>query len=333
MTLQTLSNLFADLARPPKSTKGSSELSAIAIPGLGGHHVARDSVDRAVLLIKTSSQVKSLPPPVRLENLAIDHDVYCRIWQGNTIIQEDHFTVLACLSSDIEIKNHFLNVAIPFLAYLGPSPQSDHVAHLLGVLTELFRALSQPPRKSIQGLWGELFLISRAVDVETLITCWHSDPNERYDFSSGNQRIEVKCALGATRRHHFSLEQVSPPVGARVIVASICTERIGGGTSVGDLLSTIRSALSGNSRLLLRLESVVAATCGQSLGRALTDSFDIEIALDTLRFYNIETVPKPKGEIPLEVSDVRFRSDLSSQESIGMAFLEGQKLFQAVLSK
>src|SRR3989304_6350210 len=87
LTLQTLSNLFEGLSRPPKSSTGGTELSAVEIPGLGGHRIARDSIDHAILLVKTSSRPESHPTPVRLENLAVDHEVHCRIWQDNNVIE------------------------------------------------------------------------------------------------------------------------------------------------------------------------------------------------------------------------------------------------------
>jgi hypothetical protein len=81
------------------------------------------------------------------------------------------------------------------------------------------------PRKSVQGLWAELFLMARLRDPSALVAAWHSQLGDLYDFSAGSQRIEVKSAIGRIRRHHFTLEQVLPIPRTRVLIASVLVER------------------------------------------------------------------------------------------------------------
>jgi len=168
-----------------------------------------------------------------------------------------------------------------------------------------------PPRKPIQGLWAELFIISRAANPSAMIRAWHSTPDDRYDFCEGTQRVEVKSATGGLRIHTFSLAQLRPPEGAMVIVASLFAERSAGGQNVFDLIRVIQSKIS-DHHLLARMDQTVAETLGEDWRRAEDLRFDRELAGGSLRFYETVDIPCINGDIPAQVTDVRFRSDLTS---------------------
>ena len=108
-------------------------------------------------------------------------------------------------------------------------------------LIELFRAMSEPPRKSVQGLWAELFVISRSHHPSILIDAWHTMIEDQYDFAMGNQRIEIKSFSGDVRNHHFSLEQLHPPTGVIALVGSILVARSQAGESLHDLREKYRT--------------------------------------------------------------------------------------------
>jgi hypothetical protein len=165
-----------------------------------------------------------------------------------------------------------------------------------------------------------------------MVRAWHTDPTERYDFSAGKERIEVKCAVGRSRVHHFTLEQLTPPATTVVLVASVCTERSGGGTSLEDLLVGLRSRVSGDPQSLFHLEVVVGATLGRTVVEALEESFDREMADQSLAFFDVAAVPRPGGEIPKEVTEVRFVTDLTHVEAVEPAVKAGANgLFEAAL--
>jgi Putative PD-(D/E)XK family member, (DUF4420) len=284
------------------------------------------------VLVETAP-APSIPPPVRLENLFVEHGVKCKIWHDAQLVEEGLFTVIRCVAPNSVLRHQFFALTTPFLFALGTDPTPSRVAMVIDALVELFRALTKPPRKSVQGLWAELYFIARARDCKALVGAWHASPDERYDFAIGNHRIEVKSSARRERRHHFSLEQLSPPVRTIVLIASVCAEPSGGGTSLRDLLNKIRSRLSGDSLLLLHLESVVGATLGRSLLEAMGEAYDVQMADQSLRFFEVAAVPRPGGPIPFEVSDVRFLVDLTHVRTVQLADFGGTGvLFEAALS-
>jgi hypothetical protein len=192
----------------------------------------------------------------------------------------------------------------------------DRVRRAVEELVELFRSLDRAPRKSARGVWGELFLIARARDPGRLAAAWHATPGEAFDFSEGGDRIEVKAAGASTREHYFALDQVHPPHGVRVLIASLFVEALGGGTSVKDLLASLRRRLAQRPDLALRVESVAAQCLGRSWAPALEEAFDWQRAEDSLRFFETKAIPAVPKELPREVTDVRFCSDISGSESL-----------------
>jgi Putative PD-(D/E)XK family member, (DUF4420) len=208
------------------------------------------------------------------------------------------------------------------------------VREALDRLVELFRALERPPRASVLGFWGELFVMSCATDVVTMGRAWHLLPEERFDFSLGSQRLEVKAASGRRREHHFALEQLLPISGTQAIIASLLLERSSAGASISDLLESIRAAARDDAELLLHIDRVVAGALGSAWRRAMDERFDDRLAASTLASFDPGTVPKPTSAPPPEVSDVHFRADLSHCAAMPLEGLrEEGGLFEAALPR
>jgi len=148
-------------------------------------------------------------------------------------------------------------------------------------------------------------------------------------IAAGNDRVEVKAAQGRHRVHHFSLEQVRPGGSVRAMIASVLIERVQGGSSINDLVDTIRKRIS-DPTLLIRLDEVVAQTVGQDW-RSLKDArFDLQLASDTLSMINAHTVPAVAAPVPSEVSEVHFRVDLSRCDlSSPDGLIDDSRLFMA----
>jgi hypothetical protein len=246
-----------------------------------------------------------------LENLSVQYAVPCRVIHSDGRKEDGNFTVVICSAADSAIESQFLGVSGLLVEALGSTPSRLDVTRNVEALVELFRVLSEPPRKTVQGLWAELFLIARSLRPDELVAAWHVQPEDRFDFSSGNQRIEVKAAAGRQRLHHFSLEQLQTLPNAEVVIASVFIERSGAGVSLRNLLERIRTRLPGQPSLALRLETTVVATLGDHLRQSLDDAFDLQLADQSLRCFRQQDIPTI-GAVPPGISSVHFRVDLET---------------------
>jgi hypothetical protein len=295
------------LYRSLQPGEADDRLSAVPIPGLR-HRIARGASGGPVLLVSVQPSDSPPPPPLVLEHLTVQHDVLCRVVAPDGTEETGTFTVVRCTSP--EFGEHFLRVLQPIVEAVGQKPTRRDAAGAVRRLAELFQALQAPSRQSAQALFAELLVIATSRDPIALARAWHVEPEDRYDFSSGPERVEVKSTSGETRRHHFSLEQVRSEADVQVLVASVRVVRAAEGLTLGALLDRVRELLSGDADLLLRLDHVVAQILGETLRRALRERFDEEVARASLRFYRAEDVPAVSSSLPPEVSNVRFFSIL-----------------------
>lgn len=318
--MSALGELFESLALPQVALGGAAHFSAQPVPGYEIHRIGKDPHGAPCLLLRLADGAGSAtPPPTVLSHLAVQYDVQCRIFRPEQPPEESAFTLIRCLSTDGPLVARFLDVMEVVVRTVGRTPTTDHVRHAVEDLAELFRSLDRLPRKSAQGVWAELFLMARAEDVGRLAAAWHAFSGEAFDFSEGSDRIEVKATSGGAREHYFSLAQVYPARGVRVLVASLLVEALSGGMSVKSLLRTLRGRLAVHPELILRVESIAAQSFGNAWTSGLEESFDWQRAEESLRFFEPHAIPAVPKELPREVSDVRFRSDLSRSASLDVS--------------
>jgi hypothetical protein len=322
--------LFEALVLPLERPAGRS-LSAVAVSDAGGHRLAKDAGGSPCLLLRQPPSAAATPP-IRLQNLLVSYGVPCAISHPDGKQEAGTFTIIKCSSADPSLFPHFLRILSPVIATLGATPTAAAVRRAISGLVDLFQALTAPAKKSIQGLWAELLVIRRASDPAALATAWHGVPEERIDFLAGQQRIEVKSSSGRQRLHHFSLEQLTPPASARLIVASVFVEPVGGGLSLGRLSDDIRALLAFDAALLTRFDAVFYATLGASWSDAMEECFDLELAAESLQFFNSADIPKVDGPISSAVGDIRFVSNMSAVPTLDAeTMITAGRLFAAAV--
>jgi hypothetical protein len=304
---------FSGLSTPHTGGVGES-FSAAPVAG-ASHRIARDTKGWPALLLATSP-TRDRSARICLEHLDVQHAVRCRITSVSGGAEDGTFTVIRCTNADDELTRYFLRAIDPILRSLGPAPSTTAVSRAIVNLVELFRALTQPPAKSVSGLWAELILIRNSGDPASLLEAWRATPEDRYDFSSGTHRIEVKSSAQRERIHHFSLEQLLAPKGCRLIVASLFVERAGAGASLGELIDEIRDLMAARPDLQQRLDQVVASTLGSALRQSIDERFDRELACESIRLLAGESIPTIPIPLPLGILDVHFRADLSQSETV-----------------
>ena len=265
----------------------------------------------ACLLIAAPDREARRHAPIRLESLEVVFDVPSVVKRSGNV-SEGTFTVVRCRSIDAEIIRYFLSVAETLLRILGPNPSRVAISNAITRLAHIFQRLQSPATRSVNGLFGELFLIRQSQSPFRVLAAWRAQDTSRFDFNTGSVRMDVKTAAGRQRIHTFSYDQCNPPSGTTAIVASLFVEQIAGGISLRDIIHEIETLVATNTELVLKLHDTVAETLGRSLHEALSVRFDHRLSASSLQFYNLRSIPAVRNEPPPGVSDIHFRSDLSS---------------------
>jgi len=328
-----LITVFEDLETPVAAAAAGLRFIALPIPGDERHRLGKDENGAPALLVSVAARSgHGWLAPITLEHLAVQHDVACRVSRPDGTTEDGQFTVLRCRSTDPALHTYFLRVAGSIVTLLGATPSHSDVSMAIDRLVELFRALDAPPQKSVQGLWAELFLIARARDSAALVRAWHKLPGDRFDFSAGGHRIEVKSAVGRVRQHYFSVEQLRPVAEMRLLIASLFVERAGAGTSLGDLVTQVRTKVSSDAELLLHVDRIVSLTLGSRWPHGQDERFDRELAENSLAFFEPATIPQIGSDLPLGVSEVRFRANLRGVPTVDLRqYIAEGGLFRATL--
>jgi hypothetical protein len=304
---------LAESLSPPEGTPGNRIFSTAHMPSCKHHRIGKDASGNIVVLVALDpARNAGALPPVFLEHLAVLHSVRCTVSEGQGSADSGLFTVVRCTSSDQGLRRHFITLVTSLVMTLPAVPSCDEAAATITRMIQLFRALAKPSTRSVQGLWGELFIISAAAEPSVLAAAWHVDPYEQFDFSAGASRLEVKSTKRGKRSHIFSLSQVRPPPGVQAVIASLRVEPSSGGTSLGELWHGVRGRLQNDAGLLVHVDRVVAISLGRAWRRGLEARFDSQTAINSLNFFLSSSVPSVSDLLPSEVSDVKFRADISA---------------------
>lgn len=286
--------------------------NAIPIPEHPNFRIAVDFEGNPILLFSVANTVKNIAiKNYRLKYLQLEQNVECKISEnGKSSFQT--FTVITFKSVNRNLQEYFLRISETLVKILNNKPTQQKVIDSLNNFVEVFRALSDTPTNTVHGLWTELFLIENSTNPKTLLNYWHNIPEEKFDFNSGEEKIEVKSNSNFERVHTFSTEQLNPPTGTQVLVASIFVRQNNGGQSIQQLVDSISIKVQNDFDLTAKLNNIVCKTLGSSLEQSIKIKFDYNIAKDSLQFYYYQDINKiEKINIPIEVTEVRYKSDLS----------------------
>lgn len=296
----------------------SSDLEWVAQP-LGDSHfrIAKTSEGGAALLIP--SEIAGVPnsggEALRTSHVSYSPRRHLTVRGGSQAVA-DWFAVLACEESDPELVRYFLRIADALLATEGDEV-SMGADTAIRQLFELFRAMSRPSIRTLQGLWGELVLVAHARDPDAIVESWHSAPSDVHDFIGFGARLEVKTTSTGLREHEFSLAQLLHAQG-QTYVASMMLEHASEGGSLFDLLDQLLGRIE-KSGLRRRAETIVADSLGASWRGVEDVRFDVSGALDSTRVIRSGDVPRVPEGYPPTVKAIRFRADVAACAPLSVA--------------
>lgn len=310
-----LNQIYNNLPLPNSPSLNS--FSAKAITGYENHRIAKNIYNNPSLLILISEKDQDfLVANQNLFSIQVSHNIRCEIQSENGVTY-NNFSVISYTGQNIDIKNLFLNTCQVLMKSLGQNPTNKQIKYTVDKFVELFKAVKATPRNSVQGLWCELFLIKQSSFPEKMIASWHSIPEEKFDFSFGKLRLEVKSSSSESRLHHFSSEQLNPIDDVKIIIASILVNSDSGGYSISDLLIEINKKLDNYPKQKEKLHLLTYSTLGNDIEKVNQVKFDFEFAKNSLKFFRSSSIPKIDSiSIPKEVTNLKFISNLINSKNV-----------------
>ena len=316
-----LDGIFQGIESPDKESTSLPFFVVKSVPCHDGYFLGKDTAGHACLLVKTQTAIGRKPSPIRLENIEAQFDVACHVTYSDEPIREDQFTVICCRSDEPGTTRYFLSFCKIIIRHLGKWPTCRAIANAIQRIASIFQYIKRAPIRSLNGLFGELFIITQSRSPERALSAWRTDENSRFDFILGGSRMDVKCCAGRVRSHTFTFDQCNPPHQSLALVASIMIERIADGISIGDLTATIESRVSGNFELILKLHQVVASTLGSDISESYKIKFDRQLAESSLQFFDLREIPAIRGDIHPRISEVNFSVNLSGLSPIDLEII------------
>jgi hypothetical protein len=301
--MKELLNAFEALPASRDSSAGLSAFHTLPVLSQGPVLIAKTALGEACMLVRTTASLATLPPPLRLENLTVQHGIDGRVYIGSSVAAGT-FSLVVLRNSEHSLVEMFVRFSVAFAHQIPADPTAADVSSHIQKLVSLLQHLRKPSTKTIQGLWSELFLIATRDNPERWVNGWHVDPMGLHDFMFEDIRVEVKSSAAQVRTHRFSHNQLSTPSGTSLFVASVLMERSAQGVSVFDLAEKAHALLSPNASLLL--DSTIISTLGLDYLKAADIKFDLSCASDSLLFFPLDAVPRLSADTPDRVTDVSY---------------------------
>ena len=322
-----LAGILQSTARP--NLEENSRYYVKRISGASAHFFGWSGEGLPVLLLAAEGTL--IKEPLRLAGLEVQYSIPCDIMVSETENSTDTLTTIKCNSTIPAIQTYFVRASETIVRIVGGNPDIQQVSDAVDNLVEIFQRLSRPSTRSARGVFAELLVIHLSTSPHTAIRAWHSAAEDRFDFSIGDVRLEVKSAASRQRVHNFSFEQCVPPSGTVGVLASLFVEGSGGGLTLLELVQRIEAQLSGNEELMLKLHETVAECLGSDTADSLALRFDEELATSSYQVYTLEDIPAIRECVPGEVSNIHFRSDISRTTEADVGHLASQSAYARAL--
>lgn len=271
-----------------------------------GIGVGSDSSGRACLLLPGH---RDLP---LFSTRALHFEPWCRVlWlEGNQTLPPS--AVLRCTYDTADLDAVRIITAI-FATLIDTQVNYLDAGRTILRIRDLFADGfdATPSQNVLVGLAGELLWISVQSNLDQAIESWHVDADDRYDFSSHSERLEVKTTTGSLRHHRFTSRQLPAAPGTRVRVVSVLLQVVADGVSIRDLYLEVGAKLSPSS--MQKLSDSILDVTGLPASLLLEPQFDREGSLSSIRVFDSESVPTPQWGPG--VSDIEWRAYLDELQS------------------
>jgi hypothetical protein len=144
---------------------------------------------------------------------------------------------------------------------------------------------------TITGLVGELLVILASTSPSLAVKCWHSNIDDKFDFSGSNFRLEVKSTSTGIRNHHFTSHQIPGNVPEKTFVASVQVVRVESGTGLSEILTILQSKLEISD--FAKVTEIIHRTIGVPVELVSEYQIDLTATLLGMKLLRSTDVPTP----------------------------------------
>lgn len=300
---------YAELAKELPIPEG--QLLGEQLPQIAQAWFAVDCDARPHVLVNVNDN--STKTDIQLQSISVRFSRKCEIMAKSGEITDGTYTIIRLEDDDPDI----LKILFCLLEEVISRPKSlstnRAIQSTILEISELFREVENSTRDAI-GLWGELYIISRASNISEFIKYWCAAPNSKYDFIGKQHALEAKTTLKPKREHRFSLEQLRPLNKFPVYIASITIVEAPLGKSVSELIDELYENIV-DSALRTHFYQLCLKKAGEDIYRD-NRRFAASPKDTSLALYHAESLPTPTIEREAPISNLRFDLDLTKLSQV-----------------
>ena len=200
------------------------------------------------------------PKSTPLENLDVYYDSPCSICEDG-VTKQQCFSVLSLRRTGDSLYLYFITIVLRIIETLPSVPTSRKLAVEFDSLISIFSPSHKYDENKAKGLWGELLVIEQSQMPEMLIDAWHRNANDKFDFTMGKDKIEVKSTASEERKHAFSIGQLNPSKNSNLVIASIMVRPSAlsdTGLSIKDLYDKLQAKIHSTQTKLKLLKGIAS---------------------------------------------------------------------------
>ena len=307
--MDSIFKIFLELKK--QSSDNGDSFKVGSLPLIKNHKIGISQNEQPMFFIKCADSVNVKSIDSNLEFISVQFNRKCLLKTTKNKIEEDVYSIISLKTDSIELQEYFLEIVYLIIKKLSDKPLLKDLKIEVDTLINLFSKFSNPPVKTIQGLWAELLVIEQSRNPDYLIQAWHSSKSDKFDFNDGSDKLEIKSTSKSRRIHNFSIEQLNPNENSNLIIASIFAIETGVGKNIFGLIELIETRIK-DKELCFRINEIIAQTLGKDFEKSFDVFYDYQLAVDSIKYYYSEIVPTINSvSIPTQITNVRFDCDLT----------------------
>jgi len=273
------------------------------VEAISGIWVGRNWFGAPVVLIEAETEGAALN--LELGQVHFRSFVTARQVDGSSV-NDRRGALLVCQTADEDSLWFFWRVCGLIVGSLPPRYSSADIRSVVWGLVDLLQSVGKPRNTSHVGLFGELIFILGCSNVIQAVEAWHPNDDDIWDFEFPTVRLDVKTTMSKSRLHSVSYEQANalPTVAVRSVFCSLRLRRVAGGVRLGDLVDLVIAGVSENDELVTKV------LLNTNVVRTQQDvAVDLQESLASACLVDVLEVPGIRGDVPVGVDLLRFRSD------------------------